>query len=498
MRPHFEWRGLGFISQSGLKLRPEFGAFDAELLYEIPGVRVADPKACQCGEVLKGVIKPWECKVFGTACTPETPIGTCMVSSEGACAAYYNFGRMHREAAVTLGRTSGLQRVTSLAASDAVVRYRIRVVGVVQGVGFRPFVHRVATDLGLAGHVGNDAEGVFVEVEGDAGSVDAFTAHLTADAPPLARIFGVQGEPVEIRHERGFRIVESRSESAVRTFVAPDVAVCDDCLAELFDPEDRRFRYPFINCTNCGPRFTITLRLPYDRPNTTMRTFELCAACSSEYHSPSDRRFHAQPVACARCGPRIWFEGPGGVTEGTDPAILATQEALARGAIVAVKGLGGYHLACDATSAAAVDLLRRRKMRADKPLAVMVPDLLTAHALARIGRREALLLSGRERPIVLLDRRPGGPLAEQVAPQNPQIGLLLPYTPLHHLLFHQVADVRCSSATSAGDDQRQPDRRAHRLRRCRRPQSAGAHRRRVVDPRPPHSRAVRRLGGARR
>ncbi len=334
--------------------------------------------------------------------------------------------------------------MTSLAASDAVVRYRIRVVGVVQGVGFRPFVHRVATDLGLAGHVGNDAEGVFVEVEGDAGSVDAFTAHLTADAPPLARIFGVQGEPVEIRHERGFRIVESRSESAVRTFVAPDVAVCDDCLAELFDPEDRRFRYPFINCTNCGPRFTITLRLPYDRPNTTMRTFELCAACSSEYHSPSDRRFHAQPVACARCGPRIWFEGPGGVTEGTDPAILATQEALARGAIVAVKGLGGYHLACDATSAAAVDRLRRRKMRADKPLAVMVPDLLTAHTLARIGRREALLLSGRERPIVLLDRRPGGPLAEQVAPQNPQIGLLLPYTPLHHLLFHQVptSDVR--------------------------------------------------------
>ena len=328
--------------------------------------------------------------------------------------------------------------MTSLAASDAVVRHRIRVVGVVQGVGFRPFVHRVAIDLGLAGHVGNDSEGVFVEVEGAAGDVDTFTARLTADAPPLARIFAVQGEDVEIRHERGFRIVESRSESVVRTFVAPDVAVCDDCLAELFDPEDRRFRYPFINCTNCGPRFTITLRLPYDRPNTTMRTFDLCASCASEYHSPSDRRFHAQPVACARCGPRIWFEGPGGVTEGTDPAILATQEALARGGIVAVKGLGGYHLACDATSAAAIGVLRRRKMRTDKPLAVMVPDLRTAHALARVGRREALLLSGPARPIVLLDRRPGGPLAEQVAPQNPQIGLLLPYTPLHHLLFHRV------------------------------------------------------------
>ncbi len=328
--------------------------------------------------------------------------------------------------------------MTSLAAADRVVRYRIRVIGVVQGVGFRPFVHRLATDLGLAGHVGNDSEGVFVEVEGDAGRIDAFMSQLTADAPPLARIFGVESEHVEIRHERGFMIVESRSQSAVRTFVSPDVAVCDDCLAELFDPENRRFRYPFINCTNCGPRFTITLRLPYDRPNTTMGTFELCAACSSEYHDPTDRRFHAQPVACARCGPRIWFEGPAGIAEGTDSAIVATQEALARGGIVAVKGLGGYHLACDATSAGAIEILRQRKRRADKPLAVMVADLPTAHALAHVGPCEASLLSGPQRPIVLVDRRSGGPLAEQVAPRNPQIGLLLPYTPLHHLLFHQV------------------------------------------------------------
>ena len=166
MRPHFEWRGLGFISQSALKLRPEFAPFDAELRYQIPGVRVADPKACQCGEVLKGVIKPWECKVFGTACTPETPIGTCMVSSEGACAAYYNFGRMHREAAVTLGRKAVSRGMTATARPSAAVRHRIRVAGVVQGVGFRPFVHRLATELDLAGHVGNDTEGVFVEVEG--------------------------------------------------------------------------------------------------------------------------------------------------------------------------------------------------------------------------------------------------------------------------------------------------------------------------------------------
>ena len=219
--------------------------------------------------------------------------------------------------------------MTALARTETTVRSMIRVAGVVQGVGFRPFVHRLATELHLAGHVGNDSSGVFIEVEGVAADMAAFETRLVADAPPLARIFRMDTAPIEVRHQHGFTIVESRPDLAARTFVAPDVAVCDDCVAELFDPTDRRARYPFINCTNCGPRFTITQRLPYDRPNTTMRGFTLCAACSAEYHDPTDRRFHAQPVACADCGPRIWFEdgtaAAGAAVHGTDAAVAATQ-----------------------------------------------------------------------------------------------------------------------------------------------------------------------------
>jgi hydrogenase maturation protein HypF len=322
--------------------------------------------------------------------------------------------------------------------ADVPVRRRIRVAGVVQGVGFRPFVHRLATQLGLTGHVGNDAEGVVVEVEGDASVVAEFEASLVADAPPLAHIFSCHGTPVRTRNERGFAIVESQTAGAIATFVSPDLAVCDDCLGELFNPADRRSRYPFITCTNCGPRFTITLRLPYDRPNTTMRQFALCAACRAEYEDPANRRFHAQPLACADCGPRLWFEGPTGAVDGTDAAIAATQRALACGAIVAIKGLGGYHLACDAASTGAVATLRDRKARQDKPLAVMVGDLAMAHRLAHIDRFEAMRLSGPERPIVLVARRAGTPLTERVAPRNPLVGLLLPYTPLHHLLFQRV------------------------------------------------------------
>ena len=328
--------------------------------------------------------------------------------------------------------------MTALATSGTLVRRQIRVLGVVQGVGFRPFVYQLATELGLAGHVGNDSEGVFVAVEGGASSVEQFEARLIGEAPPLARILGVEGADAPVRHEDGFRIVESRSVGAIRTFVPPDVAVCDDCLAEMSDPGDRRSRYPFINCTNCGPRFTITVRLPYDRPNTTMREFDLCPSCDAEYHDPSDRRFHAQPVACADCGPRLWFEGPAGVVDGTDAALVAAQVSLARGDIVAVKGLGGYHLACDASSRGAVDALRRRKVRAGKPFAVMVSDLDVARRLAEIDPHEAALLTGPERPVVLLRRRPGGPVAEPVAPGSPHIGVILPYTPLHHLLFQPV------------------------------------------------------------
>jgi hydrogenase maturation protein HypF len=327
------------------------------------------------------------------------------------------------------------------------VRRRIRVVGVVQGVGFRPFVHRLAMELGLAGFVGNDTEGVFMEVEGDPDDVARFEERLTPDAPPLARIFGVQAAPLVVRHEPGFRIVDSAPAATVATFVSPDVAVCDDCVAELFDPDDRRARYPFINCTNCGPRFTITVRLPYDRPNTTMAGFALCAACEAEYTDPDDRRFHAQPVACADCGPRLWFEGADGTVEGTDAALAAAQMALADGRIIAIKGIGGYHLACDATSDVAVERLRRRKERMDKPLAVMVTDLATARSVAHIDANEAALLTSPERPIVLLARRAAGPLAAQVAPHNPHLGLLLPYAPLHHLLFRRVPEASVPAPT---------------------------------------------------
>jgi len=330
--------------------------------------------------------------------------------------------------------------MSPLATTEARVRHRLRVAGVVQGVGFRPFVHRLAGELALAGHVGNDTEGVFVEIEGPASMVERFQDRLVGEAPPLARIHSVHTQPIEVLGERGFRIVESHSAGQPRTFMSPDVAVCDDCLAELLDPGDRRHRYPFINCTNCGPRFTITVRLPYDRPNTTMRHFSLCAACAQEYHDPGDRRFHAQPVACPACGPRLWFESPAGVVEGTDAAISATQAALARGEIVAVKGVGGYHLACDATSDAAVRELRRRKSRFDKPFAVMVPDLDGARRIAELDPTESTLLSAWQRPIVLLRASPGSQLTPMVAPGNPLIGVMLPYTPLHHLLFQPGPD----------------------------------------------------------
>jgi hydrogenase maturation protein HypF len=345
--------------------------------------------------------------------------------------------------------------MNGVAGAPAAVRHRLRVTGVVQGVGFRPFVHRLATELALGGHVGNDSGGVFVEVEGPQPDVARFERRIVDDAPPMARVATVDVTVVHPLGDHRFGILESRSGAKARTFVPPDVAVCEDCLAELFNPADRRYRYPFINCTNCGPRFTITVRLPYDRPNTTMRGFQMCEACAREYNDPADRRFHAQPVACAACGPRAQFYtaaygtgccGPGGgvvkdvaeALEGTDNAIAAAQAALRAGQVLAVKGLGGYHLVCDATSDAAVATLRSRKARPDKPFAVMAGDVAGAQALGHIGPAEAAVLTGPARPIVLLSRRSCTPLSELVAPGNPYVGALLPYTPLHHLLFRPV------------------------------------------------------------
>jgi hydrogenase maturation protein HypF len=328
--------------------------------------------------------------------------------------------------------------VTVLVTSAQPVRRSLRVAGIVQGVGFRPFVYRLAVELGLSGCVGNDAAGVFIAVEGSTDLVTKFEKRLLRELPPLAFVRSLEGRTETPLHEVGFHIVESATGGRVRTCVSPDIAVCDDCMAEMHDPTDRRYRYPFINCTNCGPRFTITRRVPYDRPNTTMAGFTLCPACAAEYGDPADRRFHAQPVACATCGPRLWFEGPGLVVEGADAALAATQRALGLGAIVAIKGLGGFHLACDATSDAVVQLLRDRKHRRHKPFAIMVRDAECAVRFADADPDERRPLVSPQRPIVLLRARGGSVLSARVAPGNPRLGILLPYTPLHHLLFERV------------------------------------------------------------
>jgi hydrogenase maturation protein HypF len=319
-------------------------------------------------------------------------------------------------------------------------RIGVRVTGVVQGVGFRPFVHRLARRHALAGVVGNDVDGVFVEVEGRHADLDAFLAALRDEAPPLAVVNSISATPLVPTGDIAFRIVESARDAAgERTSVPPDVAVCDDCLAELFDLGDRRHRYPFANCTNCGPRFTIIRDLPYDRPVTTMAGFAWCDACRAEYDDPDDRRFHAQPVACPACGPQLSLVVDRRVTAtGTDPVLAGLHAALADGRIAALKGIGGYHLACDARNEEAVDELRRRKGRGDKPFAVMVCSLDHARRIAHVDDREAEALTSPARPIVLLRRRDDTGLTDGLAPGNPLIGVMLPYSPFHHLLFAPV------------------------------------------------------------
>ncbi|MEA2024410.1 MAG: carbamoyltransferase HypF [Actinomycetota bacterium] len=308
-------------------------------------------------------------------------------------------------------------------------RRRLRISGIVQGVGFRPFVYGLAGGMGIAGFVGNDTDGVFVEVEHDAETLDRFVTELEASAPPAARIQRITSEDLPFGGDTSFRIVASHHAETGAALVSPDLRTCDDCLRELHDPHDRRYGYPFINCTNCGPRFTITERTPYDRPNTTMKPFEMCHACMTEYRDPADRRFHAQPNACPECGPAIESIPP------SDDPIRDARRRIAAGEVVAIKGLGGFHLACDATSDAAVGSLRERKGRVDKPFAVMVADLGTARSVAFIGADEVGLLTSRERPIVLLAKHPSDTISELVAPGNGYVGIMLPYTPLHDLLI---------------------------------------------------------------
>ena len=319
-----------------------------------------------------------------------------------------------------------------------VERAHIAVRGVVQGVGFRPFVFRLARDLDLNGYVINTDDGVVIEIEGV--RVPEFTQRLRAEAPPLARItdFAVTGLPAQ--GYAGFAIRQS-CESAGRapfTLVSPDMSVCGDCLRELFDPADRRYLYPFINCTNCGPRYSITRSVPYDRPNTTMADFVLCPECRREYHDPGDRRFHAQPNACPVCGPRVAFQAPGpgsGPDESAGP-IAAAINLLKQGGIVAVKGLGGFHLACDAANDAAVRQLRERKRKSNKPFGVMAADIRSLEAYCCVSTGEKDLLLSPRRPMVLLTKDPHAALSPDLSPHNRHIGCMLPYTPLHYLLFH--------------------------------------------------------------
>jgi hydrogenase maturation protein HypF len=311
-------------------------------------------------------------------------------------------------------------------AHSSLTRSRVRVRGLVQGVGFRPFIHNLAGSFGLTGWVLNDSDGVLLEVQG--GDCSGFLKSLNQQAPPLARIEGIDVLPVSPEPaETGFEIRASvLGSGTANTTIGPDTSVCEDCLAELFDPENRRWRYPFLNCTHCGPRHTITRALPYDRPQTSMAGFALCPDCAHEYHDPRDRRFHAQPTACPACGPKL---------------SIRIEEIVARlraGEIVALKGLGGFHLACDASTNGTVNRLRALKQRNGKPFALMVANLASARRIARISDAEAVLMSGIERPIVLVRALPGQ-VPAAVAPDLAHIGIMLPYTPLHYLLFHEAA-----------------------------------------------------------
>jgi hydrogenase maturation protein HypF len=318
-------------------------------------------------------------------------------------------------------------------------RRAIIIRGIVQGVGFRPFVYNLAARLKLAGFVKNQTGSVLIEVEGETPALDLFMAELGGKPPPLAQIDELCWEPCRIRGDGRFRIDASGSDSPSPIFISPDVAACPECVAELFDPANRRHGYPFLNCTNCGPRLTIITGAPYDRRHTTMASFAMCPACRAEYEDPSNRRFHAQPTACAECGPRLQALDAVGTSIQPSDALGSFVTALHQGQIGALKGLGGYHLVCVAGNAAAVAELRRRKHRDEKPFAIMVADLAGAEVLCDVSQAERELLESPHGPIVLLRRRTGSNVADEVAPGNPLLGVMLPYTPLHHLLLRAVA-----------------------------------------------------------
>jgi hydrogenase maturation protein HypF len=316
-----------------------------------------------------------------------------------------------------------------------ITRAKATIKGIVQGVGFRPFVYQLARKKGLGGYVLNTSEGVDIEVEGEQENIESFFEEIQIQKPPLARITSVKTQYLPHYHYDDFVIRPSRIGAQQSVLISPDICICDDCLREMKDPADRRYRYPFINCTNCGPRYTIIKDIPYDRKHTTMASFTMCEQCQQEYDDPLNRRFHAQPNACFDCGPRVSLHDHAGERLEEVNPIVTARKLLKEGKVIALKGIGGFHLACDATNNGAVLRLRERKNREEKPLAIMSPSLKQVEQYARVGMLEAQVLSSRERPIILLPKKEGSAIAGQVAPRNCYLGVMLPYTPLHYLIL---------------------------------------------------------------
>jgi hydrogenase maturation protein HypF len=348
--------------------------------------------------------------------------------------------------------TGKLASTTMLSASR-----HIHINGIVQGVGFRPFIYNLALIHNLKGWVRNSASGVDIEVTGTEDELNAFLAAIPQSAPPLAQIDAINTQEIELCEFDGFNIIHSQNLPSDFIPISPDMGICKECQSELFDPQDRRYRYPFINCTNCGPRFSIIQDIPYDRPKTTMSGFAMCPDCLAEYENPRDRRFHAQPVACPVCGPQVWLEiSPGERQNEKEGAIQGARQMLAEGKILAVKGLGGFHLVCDATNHAAVDQLRIRKQRPAKPFALMAFDLETIRKYIHLTPAAESLLTSPQAPIVLMPRIPGTDIAASVAPGNKTLGFMLPYTPLHQLLLEPAPGYPSALVMTSGNLSEEP------------------------------------------
>ena len=340
--------------------------------------------------------------------------------------------------------------------SNSITGMRLRVSGIVQGVGFRPFIYSLANQLDLYGWVRNTSSGVEIEVDGTPEALDTFLSEIRNNPPPLAQIQAISAESILSQEFSNFEIISSQPSEGDFLPISPDISTCPDCLREMLDPYNRRFRYPFINCTNCGPRFTIVKDIPYDRPRTTMAGFPLCPECLQEYNDPGNRRFHAQPIACPVCGPNVSLIIENDAQAIGEDAIQMARQLIAEGKIVALKGLGGYLLACDATNPISVDTLRDRKKRSDKPFALMAYDLNSIQRYCKVTQQEAELLTSIQKPIVLLEQLPASRIAEECAPNQHTLGFLLPYTPLHYLLLEPSPNFPDALVMTSGNLSEEP------------------------------------------